>query len=268
MAHLAAHFRVQDGQVAFQQRAGHAGQAGGRLGQAGEPGGEPGYGPGPGSGRAGRQPGGQLPADVPLGQFPQPGLGDRRKADGGLGLVDAQVAEPPDVPRVLGVPARAERERLDAAARVEDERAPAAPVSRRAEGGPPFLGLFQQGGRARAGQDRDERVNFPGRQLRVLLVAAALQDVLHLQPEPGGQRRRSMCSWPGPGFSQEAVNSSISGRPLPSSGCRGRSRTPTCPGSTRSSSRSGRPAAARLAAAAEPVPASPPGPGIPRDATG
>ena len=188
MAHLAAHFRLQDGQVAFQQRAGHAGQAGRRLGQAGEPGGEPGHGPGPGSGRASRQPSGQLPADIPLGQFPQPGLGDRREADGGLGLAGAQVAEPPDVPRVLGVPACAERERLDAAARVEDERTPAAPVSRRAEGGPPFLGLLQQGGRTRAGQDRNERVNFPGRQFRVLFVAAALQDVLHLQPEPGGQR--------------------------------------------------------------------------------
>ena len=117
----------------------------------------------------------------------QPGLGDAREADGGLGLVDAQVAEPPDVPRVLGVPAGAERERLDAAARVENERAPAAPVSRRVEGGPPFLGLFQQGGRARGGQDRHERVDFPRRQFRVPLVAAALQDVLHLQPEPGGQ---------------------------------------------------------------------------------
>ena len=187
VAHLAAHFCLQDGQVAFQQRAGHAVQAGGRLGQGGEPGGESGHGPGSGSGRAGRQPGGQLPADVSLGQFPQPELGDPREADGGLGLVDAQVAEPPDVPRVLGVPAGAERERLDAAARVEDERAPAAPVSRRAEGGPPFFGLFQQGGRARVGQDRHERVDFPRRQFRVPLVAAALQDVLHLQPEPGGQ---------------------------------------------------------------------------------
>ena len=61
------------------------------------------------------------------------------------------------------------------------------PFPRRVEGGPPFFGLFQQGGRARGGQDRHERVDFPGRQFRVLLVAAALQDVLHLQPEPGGQ---------------------------------------------------------------------------------
>ena len=187
MAHLAAHFRLQDGQVAFQQRAGHAVQPGGRVGQGGEPGGEPGHGPGSGPGRGDGQAGGQLPAGVSLGQLPQPGLGDPREADGGLGLVDAQVAEPPDVPRVLGVPAGAERERLDAAARVEDERAPAAPLPRRMEGGPPFLGLFQQGRRARAGQDRDERVDLPGRQFRVLLVAAALQDVLHLQPEPGGQ---------------------------------------------------------------------------------
>ena len=133
------------------------------------------------------QAGGQLPAGVSLGQLPQPGLGDPREAEGGLGLVDAQVAQPPDVPRVLGVPAGAERERLDAAARIEDERAPAASPPRRIEGDPPFFGLFQQGRRARAGQDRDERVESPGRQFRVPLVAAALKDVLHLQAEPGGQ---------------------------------------------------------------------------------
>ena len=159
MAHLAAHFRLQDGQVAFQQRAGHAVQAGGRAGQGGEPGGEPGHGPGSGPGRADGQAGGQLPAGVSLGQLPQPGLGDSREADGGLGLAGAQVAEPPDVPRVLGIPAGAERERLDAAARVEDERAPAAPLPRRVEGGPPFLGLFQQGRRARAGCCRTLRIS-------------------------------------------------------------------------------------------------------------
>jgi hypothetical protein len=113
--------------------------------------------------------------------------GDPLEADGGLGLVDAQVAQPPDVPGVFSVPAGAERERLDAAARIEDERAPAASPPRRIEGNPPFFGLFQQGRRARAAQDRDERVEISGRQFRVPLVAAALKDVLHLQAEPGGQ---------------------------------------------------------------------------------
>ena len=187
VAHPAAHFRLQDGQVAFQQRAGHAGQPGGRAGQGGEPGGEPGHGPDPVPGHADGQAGGQLPADVSLGQFPQPVLRDSGEAEGGFGLVDTQVAEPPGVPRVLGVPAGAERERLDAAARVEDERAPAAALPRWVERNPPFFGLFQQGRRARAGQDDGERVEFPGRQFHGLLVAAALQDVLHFQPEPGGQ---------------------------------------------------------------------------------
>src|SRR5271165_1111887 len=91
------------------------------------------------------------------------------------------------VARVLGFPAGTERERLDAPPRVEDERAPAVPASPRRTGGPPFLALVQQGRYARGGQHGRERPHVLRRQPGVLLVAAALQDVLHFQAEPGGQ---------------------------------------------------------------------------------
>jgi hypothetical protein len=142
VAHAAAHLRAQDCQVALQQRAVHDGQAGSRRGLRGKVDGEPGNRPGPGPGRAGAEPGGQLPPGVSLGQFPQPGLGDAREADGGLGLVDAQVAEPPGITRVFGVPAGAEGKRLDPAARVADERAPSVPVFRRGAACPPLFRLL------------------------------------------------------------------------------------------------------------------------------
>ena len=61
------------------------------------------------------------------------------------------------------------------------------------------------------------------------LVAAALQHVLHLQPQAGGQPPQVDVLLAGTGFSQEAVNSSDIGAAaaLPA-GHRGRGRTPTC----------------------------------------
>jgi hypothetical protein len=152
--------------------------------------------------------------------------------------------------------------------RVEDERAPAVPASPRRTGGPPFLGPVQQGRYARGGQHGRERPHVLRRQPGVLLVAAALQDVLHFQAEPGGQPLQVDV------LLARAGGSPGSRRTRPRRGDRslstvrgGHDRTRTCPGPTGRSSRSGRPPPACPPAPARSMPARQPGPGGPRGAT-
>ena len=172
-----------------------------------------------------------------------------READGGLGLVDAQVAEPPDVPRVLGVqPARTRAPRCGGARR--DQRAPAAPL-------PAGRGRSTVLRASPAGRMRPRR---PGLRRAGGLPGAAVSRPAHRRgtagrtASPAGARRAAAagrCA-PGrdPGFRRRPRTRRYRDARCPSTGCRGHSRTPTCHGSTRSSSRSGRPAAGRPAAAA------------------
>ena len=270
MAHLAAHFRLQDGQVALQQRAGHAGQArqAARAGRrarrrTGSP-------PGPGSRPCWR--------DSPVASCQRVYLLASSRSQGWGIPAKLMVASGWSMPRLrsrqmsrgysVSQPAP-KASASTAAARVEDERAPAVPLSRRVRARPPVFGLLQQGGRARGGQDRDERVTLPGRQSRVLLIAAALQHVLHLQPEPGGQLPQVDVLLAGSRVLAGGGELIDTGTPvvLPA-GVVAVAEHRRAAGPQGAVADPAGAAAARPAAAAWPAPASPPGPGVPCDTTG
>jgi hypothetical protein len=180
---------VQVSQVAFQQLAVELGELvrGDRRG--GEEGGQPGDRADAGGHTAGLQAGCQPPPAPPFGQVLQPRLGDLLETDRRGRTGDVEVAQPPGVSGVLDVPASADGECLDALVGVQDESAPsAAPSPAWPELRPDVLRLLQQRGHPGGGQVSEDPRHRGRDQRRLLLVTAALQHVLHLQPQRLGQR--------------------------------------------------------------------------------
>ncbi len=188
----AAELGVQVGQVAFQQRAVHAGDAGDVHGRAGQVCREAADYPGAPGRDARAQAGGQPPPCPPLGQFLQPGLGDAAEAHVRDRILDAEVAQPPRVAGVFNVPAAAVGQVLDLPASVDDQR------PGRGRGGPGragrqlarpplLLGPVQQRYGAGAGGEVHHPLGLHGVHLDLPGVAAGLERVLPFQAQLGAQ---------------------------------------------------------------------------------
>ena len=248
---------MEDGQIAFQQRTVTPSGPAGGSGRAGEPGGEPGHGPGPGSRPWRRQPGGQLPAAYLLA----------RSLSQGWGIpVNLMAASRRAIPRAqsrqvsrgysVSQPAPDASASMRRRASRMNARQPR-PLPLEGGGGPPFLGPVQQGRCARGGQHGRERPDVPRRQSRVLLVAAALQDVLHFQAEPGRAAAAGRCApGQGRGSPRRRRTRPRSGRPLLVHRSWWPWQNTDVPWPTGRSSRSGRPPSACPAAPARSMPAS------------
>ena len=138
----------------------------------------------------GAQRGGQPPACPPLDQVPQPRLGDPVEVQpGGRAVADSQVAQPPDVAGILGLPAPPVGQLVDLTAGESQQRSRGVVSPLRVLPGMPLhpglFGQVQQGAGAAAGQERGHLPGHGGPGLDPALVVPALQHVLHLQPERG-----------------------------------------------------------------------------------
>ncbi len=132
-------------------------------------------------------PAGQSPSCPPFSQIRQPRLRYPREADGRCLPIDAQVTQPPAVPRVLHVPAAAECQDLDPVVGIQAERPPPSLLRTTAvrypELLPRLLGPVQHGPQLRAGQGVHDPLDLPRDEPGLLLPVPALQHVLHLQSQ-------------------------------------------------------------------------------------
>src|SRR6266571_9127334 len=143
------------------------------------------------------QAGAQPPPRPPFGQVFQPWLADSGEPQGGAPGADAQAADVPGVAGVLVVPASALGEGGDLAVSVgqQCDRVPAPGGPGRACSPPVPLAAVEERGCPAAGQPADHGPHGGGLGLDHVVVAPALQGVLHFQAQPVGQRGQ-VCLFP------------------------------------------------------------------------
>lgn len=183
--HPACKLAVQVCQVALEDVAGEqAGAVGpGAIRERGEPGDSP------DAGAVGhpRPPGGNPPAGPPLGQVPQPRLGDAGEVEHRGVVTRSQPPQVPGVARVLGVPALSLGQRGNRAARVGQQRDGLLGRCRRGIASPLLLAAVQEGIGAARGQVAHEGPQDHRVDLDRPVVGPALQRVLQLQAELPGK---------------------------------------------------------------------------------
>ena len=126
---------------------------------------------------------------MPLGELPQPVLGDPAEVHVRVRRGDPEVAQPPGTAGILHVPAGAIAEVLGLAAGL-DRQGPglgSGGAGQRRERPPFLLSPVKYGRDPAAREGTDELGNMPGRGAQPGLVAAALDGVLGLEPQLAAQ---------------------------------------------------------------------------------